>query len=67
MTNSIFHNEEFEFCGISVPEFELKSGNLIRIYISNFDSENQSLSFDLMIELIKYFQDKKQSKCFFSN
>ena len=59
MTNSIFHNEEFEIRGISVPEFELKSGNLIRIYIPNFDSENQPLGFDLMIELIKHFQNKK--------
>lgn len=59
MTNSIFHNEEFEINGISVPEFELKSGNLIRIYIPNFDSENQPLGFDLTIELIKYFQNKK--------
>jgi hypothetical protein len=59
MTNSTFHNEEFEINGISVPEFELKSGNLIRIYIPNFDSEHQPLSFDLTIELIKYFQNKK--------
>ncbi|RBP26418.1 hypothetical protein DFR65_1177 [Oceanihabitans sediminis] len=59
MTNSIFHNKEFELNGISVPEFELKSGNLIRIYIPNFDSENQPLGFDLTIELIKHFQNIK--------
>jgi len=59
MTNSIFHNEEFEINGVSVPEFELKSGNLIRIYIPNFDSENQPLGFDLTIELIKHFKNKK--------
>ncbi len=59
MTNSIFHNKEFEINGISVPEFELKSGNLIRIYIPNFDSEHQPLGFDLTIELIKHFQNKK--------
>ena len=59
MTNSIFHNEEFEINGVSVPEFELKSGNLIRIYVPNFDSENQPLGFDLTIELIKHFQNRK--------
>lgn len=59
MTNSTFHNKGFEINGVSVPEFELKSGNLIRIYIPNFDSENQPLGFDLTIELIKYFQNKK--------
>ena len=59
MTNSIFHNEEFEINGISVPEFELKSGNLIRIYIPNFNLENLPLGFDLTIELIKRFQNQK--------
>ncbi|WP_298239526.1 hypothetical protein [uncultured Algibacter sp.] len=59
MTNCIFHSKEFEINGISVPEFELKSGNLIRIYIPNFDSEHQPLGFDLTIELIKHFQNKK--------
>ena len=59
MTNSIFHNKEFELRGISVPEFILKSGNLIRIYIPNFDTKNEPLGFDLTIELIKCFQNQK--------
>ncbi len=59
MTNSIFHSKEFELNGISVPEFELQSGNLIRIYIPNFDTKNQPLGFDLTIELIKHFQNQK--------
>lgn len=61
MTNKIFNSTEFEVNGISVPEFELKSGNLIRIYIPNFDSEHQPLGFDFTIELIKHFQNKKQN------
>ncbi len=52
MTNSIFHNKEFEINGISIPEIELKSGNLIRLYIPSV----RIIGFDLTIELIKYFQ-----------
>ncbi|WP_109097867.1 hypothetical protein [Aquimarina sp. AU58] len=59
MTSSIFHNKEFEINGISIPEFELKNGNLIRIYIPNFDIESSPLGFDLAIELIKCFQNQK--------
>ncbi|PKV52785.1 hypothetical protein ATE84_4912 [Aquimarina sp. MAR_2010_214] len=59
MTNSIFHNKEFKINGISIPEFELKNGNLIRIYIPNFDAKNLPLGFDLAIELIKRFQNQK--------
>ena len=59
MTNIIFHNKQFELNGISIPEFELQSGNLIRIYIPNFDIKNQPLGFDLTIELIKHFQNEK--------
>ena len=59
MRNSIFHSKEFELNGISVPEFELQSGNLIRIYIPNFDTKNQPLGFDLTIELIMHFQNQK--------
>ncbi|WP_299212620.1 hypothetical protein [uncultured Aquimarina sp.] len=59
MTNTIFHNEEFEINGISIPEFELKNRNLIRIYIPNFDRKYLPLGFDLTIELIKRFQNQK--------
>ena len=54
MTNSIFQSKEFKINGISVPEFELKNGNLIRIYVPNV----WIIKFDLTIELIKYFQKK---------
>lgn len=59
MQNNIFHSENFEIHGIQIPDFELKSWNLIRIYIPNFINENKSLGFDLAIELIKRFQKKK--------
>ncbi|WP_109301194.1 hypothetical protein [Aquimarina sp. AU474] len=59
MTNTFFHNEEFEINGISIPEFELKNGNLIRIYIPNFDRKHLPLGFDLAIELIKRFQNQE--------
>ena len=59
MTNSIFHNKEFEINGIFIPEFELNNGSLIRIYIPNFNVENLPLGFDLTIELIKRFQNQK--------
>jgi len=61
MTNSIFHSKGFEISGISVPEFDLRRGNLIRIYTPNFNDENQPLGFDLTIELIKYFQNQKSN------
>ncbi|WP_027394225.1 hypothetical protein [Aquimarina latercula] len=59
MTKTIFHNGEFEINGISIPEFELKNGNLIRIYIPNFDRKFVPLGFDLTIELIKRFQNQQ--------
>jgi len=59
MQKSTFHNENFEINGIQIPEFELKSGSLIRIYIPNFNNENKPLGFDLTIELIKRFQNQK--------
>ena len=59
MQKSTFHSENFKINGIQIPEFELKSGNLIRIYIPNFNNENKPLGFDLTIELIKRFQNQK--------
>ncbi len=59
MTKTIFHSEEFEINGISIPEFELKNGNVIRIYIPNFDRKYMPLGFDLTIELIKRFQNQE--------
>ncbi|MCF2875194.1 MULTISPECIES: hypothetical protein [unclassified Tenacibaculum] len=57
MINSIFHNKEFELYGISVPEFELKKGKLIRLYIPS----TRIIGFDLTIELIKHFQNKNEN------
>jgi hypothetical protein len=59
MTKPIFYSEKFEIDGISVPEIELKKGNLIRIYVPNFKAENSPLGFDFVIELIKRFQIQK--------
>lgn len=58
MQKSIFHSKSFEINGIQIPEFELKSGSLIRIYIPNFNND-EPLGFDLTIELIKRFQNQK--------
>ncbi|WP_440880410.1 hypothetical protein [Tenacibaculum sp. C7A-26P2] len=57
MTNSIFYNKGFELNGISVPEFELKSGKLVRLYIPSV----RIIGFDLTIELIKRFQKKNNN------
>ncbi|MDR6966210.1 hypothetical protein J2X31_000203 [Flavobacterium arsenatis] len=59
MSNIIFHSKEFEINGISVPEFNLQGGKLIRIYIQNFNLENLPLGFDMTIELIRHFQNQK--------
>ncbi len=59
MKNSIFQNKKFELNGISVPEFELQSGKLIRIYVPNFNINSLPLGFDFTIELIKHFQTQK--------
>ncbi|MDY8135435.1 hypothetical protein U0D62_07495 [Aquimarina sp. 2201CG5-10] len=59
MTKTIFHHKELEIKGIIVPEFDLNEGELIRIYVPNFNFENSPLGFDLTIELIKRFQNQK--------
>lgn len=59
MINSIFRSKRIEINGIHIPEFELKSGVLIRIYIPNFNIENLPLGFDLTEELLKRFQNQK--------
>jgi len=62
MSNSVFNNKEFEIYGIVIPEFTLKKGNLIRMYIPNFDhNKNLPLGFDLAVELIQRFQDQKSN------
>ncbi|AGC78024.1 hypothetical protein LX97_03114 [Nonlabens dokdonensis] len=52
MTNTIFYSKEFEINGISVPDFELRSGKLIRIYVPSV----RIIEFDLTIESIKHLQ-----------
>lgn len=59
MTKNIFYSKEFIINGISIPEFELTQGNLIRFYIPNFDKQGKPLGFDLTIDLIKHFQNQK--------
>lgn len=59
MQKNTFQSKNFEINGIQIPEFELESGNVLRIYIPNFNHENDSLGFDLTIELIKRFQKEK--------
>ncbi len=59
MKNTVFCNEEFEIWGITIPEFELKEGELIRIYDSRVYLENVPANFDLTLELIHRFKNKK--------
>ncbi|WP_299443194.1 hypothetical protein [uncultured Aquimarina sp.] len=59
MKNIAFYNEEFEIHGISIPKFELKEGELVRIYSSRIYPENVPVNFDLTLELIRRFQNKK--------
>ena len=55
MTKVTFHNKEFQIKGLSVPEFVLSNGKLVRIYVPNFNKEGLPLGFDLTIYLIKLF------------
>ena len=59
MKNTVFHHKEFEIGGMLIPEFELKRGSLIRVYIPNFNQQNLPLGFDLCVRLIKRFQCQK--------
>lgn len=56
-TTNFFYNKAFEIEGVYIPDFQLKSGRLVRIYISNISYS--FLGFDLTIELIQRFQRKK--------
>jgi len=58
MTKSIFFSHQFEFKGNIVPEFELKSGKLIRICLPTFGLKNNYLVSPYRFELLKYFQNK---------
>lgn len=53
-----FHSLPFDLNGINIPEFELNSGNLIRIYIPNFHQSDRTLGMDFSLELANHFQKK---------
>ncbi|WCO03587.1 hypothetical protein [Psychroserpens ponticola] len=67
MTNSIFHINEFKINGISVPEFDLNKGKLIRIYVPFIGENNSVLGHNLTKELIKQFQSQKSNFPFAEN
>lgn len=67
MTNSTFHNNEFEVNGVSVPEFSLNSGKLIRIYVPFAGGNNSVLGHNLTKKLIKQFQSQKTDFPFAEN
>jgi hypothetical protein len=56
ITNIIFHNPKFEFKGISIPEFEMESGKLVRLCIPHFDSKSNSLVQSFRYELLNHFE-----------
>jgi len=58
MTNIIFHSQKFEFKGISIPEFDMESGKLIRLCLPNFDSKGNSLVQSFRNELMNHFEKK---------
>lgn len=66
MTNTIFHSSKFEFKGIPIPEFDIKSGKLIRLCVPNFDSNGNDLvhvfRYDLLNHFEKIIPESKYSK-----
>ncbi|MEA1785282.1 hypothetical protein U1E44_04195 [Arenibacter sp. GZD96] len=58
MKNHILHSPEFELNGIIIPEFDLKSGKLIRICLPNNDSIGNDLVHRFRFDLLKYFERK---------
>ncbi|MBC3847036.1 hypothetical protein H8K90_11640 [Winogradskyella echinorum] len=58
MGNTIFHSPKFEFKGISIPEFDVESGKLIRLCVPNFDSKGNSLVQSFRNELMIHFEKK---------
>lgn len=51
-----FHSSSFEFKGIPIPEFNLKSGKLIRLCVPNFDSMGNSLVHEFRFELLRHYE-----------
>ncbi|MFD2561862.1 hypothetical protein [Aquimarina rubra] len=58
MNNTVFTNKKFELNGISIPEFKLVSGQIIKIYIPNFDSDNNELGHKFSLLLSDEFQNQ---------
>ncbi|NMH89973.1 hypothetical protein [Flavivirga algicola] len=58
MTQLKFHSPEFEFEGISIPEFDVEYGKLIRLCIPNFDSMGNSLVHRFRYGLLNRFEEK---------
>lgn len=56
MTSTIFHSSRFEFKGISVPEFDMESGKLIRLCVPNFDLKGNSLVHDFRYRLLSHYE-----------
>ncbi len=56
MSEIIFHNKPFELRGMKIPEFELRKGEMIRIYAPNFNKENKILGVDFANQLSEIFQ-----------
>ncbi|MFT6964471.1 MAG: hypothetical protein ACJAWV_004212 [Flammeovirgaceae bacterium] len=68
MSEIIFHNKPFELQGMGIPEFELRKGEMVRIYVPNFDKENKALGGSFANQLSGIFQklqpDFVQSKTY---
>ncbi|MFT5916383.1 MAG: hypothetical protein ACI81T_002892 [Bacteroidia bacterium] len=61
MSEFIFHNKPFVIDGMEIPEFELRKGEMIQIYIPNFSLENKSIGHNLALQLAKYFNTKNSN------
>ncbi len=56
MSDIIFHNKPFELQRMKIPEFELRKGEMVRIYVPNFSKENEPLGGDFAHQLAEVFQ-----------
>ncbi|WP_024771853.1 hypothetical protein [Aquimarina macrocephali] len=58
MNNTVFHNKKFELNGVPIPDFELVSGKIIKVYVPNFDSENNGLGYKFCLHLSERFKNQ---------
>lgn len=56
MSNAIFNSFQFEYKGVLIPEFSIKSGKLIRLCLPNFDSNEGDLTGDFRYRLLNHFE-----------